>query len=252
MKMMTALKAEQMKHRHRKLLLLPAVLLLFEFIWTVWRLDPRSPSDLAQGYLSSFYLFPILNSLIYPIFLAVLANRICDMEIKGDTLKLLYTLEDKITFYNCKYFMSLKYIALTSVGACLIPWIVGKMYGFTDTLETHMLLQLALSTFVVSTALLSIQQLLSLLSSNQILPLIVGLAGSFLSLFSMFFPPSAARLILWGYYGIFGFVGMDWERSTRITTYYEVGFNWMGLLFFAVFSIAIYFICRAIALRKEV
>lgn len=252
MRILTALKAEQMKHRHRKLLLLPVILLLFEFIWAVWSLDPKKPSDLVQGYLSSFYLFPIINSLIYPIFLAVLTNRICDMEIKGDTLKLLYTLEDKKTFYNCKYFMALKYIVLTSAGTCLIPWVVGKMYRFTDTLELHMLFQLALSTFVVSTALLSIQQLLSLLSSNQILPLVVGLAGSFLSLFSMFFPPAAARLVLWGYYGIFGFVGMDWERSTRITTYYEVDFNWMGLLLFAVFSIALYFICRAIALRKEV
>lgn len=252
MKILTTLKAEQMKHRHRKLLLLPGALLLFEFVWAVWSLDPKKPSDLTQGYLSSFYLFPILNSLIYPIFLAVLTNRICDMEIKGDTLKLLYTLEDKKTFYNCKYLMLLKYIVLAAIGICLIPWIVGRMYGFTDTLKFHMELQLVLSTFVVSTALLSIQLLLSLLSSNQILPLVVGLAGSFLSLFSMFFPPAAARLILWGYYGIFGFVGMDWERSTRITTYYEIDFNWMGLLFFTVFSIAVYFICRAIALRKEV
>lgn len=252
MKMLTAINAEQMKHKHRLLLLLPAALLFFEFVWLVWGLDPKKPSDLTQGYLSAFYMFPILNSLIYPIFLAVLVNRICDMEIKGDTLKLLYTLEDKKTFYNCKYFMSLKYIILTSAGTCLIPWIIGKLYGFTDTLKPHMLLQLALSTFVVSTAILSIQQLLSLLSSNQILPLVVGLAGSFLSLFSMFFPPVAARLILWGYYGIFGFVGMDWERSTRITTYYEVNFSWMGLLFFAAFSIVIYFLCRSIALRKEV
>ena len=131
MRILTALKAEQMKHRHRKLLLLPVILLLFEFIWAVWSLDPKKPSDLVQGYLSSFYLFPIINSLIYPIFLAVLTNRICDMEIKGDTLKLLYTLEDKKTFYNCKYFMALKYIVLTSAGTCLIPWIVGKMYRFT-------------------------------------------------------------------------------------------------------------------------
>lgn len=57
MRILTALKAEQMKHRHRKLLLLPVILLLFEFIWAVWSLDPKKPSDLVQGYLSSFYLF---------------------------------------------------------------------------------------------------------------------------------------------------------------------------------------------------
>ena len=252
MKMFTALRAEQMKHRHRFLLFLPVALLFFELIWAMWSLDPKKPSDLAQGYMSAFYMFPIVNALIYPTFLAVLTNRVCDMEIKGDTLKLLYTLEEKKTFYNCKYLMALKYIALASVGTSLLPWIAGKCYGFTDPVQPHMFVQLSLATFVVSTALLSIQQLLSLLSSNQILPLVVGLAGSFLSLFSMFFPPAAARLILWGYYGLFGFIGMNWDRATRISTYYEVDFNWKGLLLFAAFSIVLYFICRTIVLRKEV
>ena len=252
MKMLTALKAEQMKHRRRMLLLLPAALILFEFLWALWSLEPRKASDLAQGYLGSFYLFPILNSLIYPIFLAVLVNRVCDMEIKGDTFKLLYTLQDKKQFYNCKYLMALKYVALSALGSWPIIWVTGRIYGFTYMLEPHMVLQLCLSTFIVSTLLLSIQQVLSLLSSNQILPLVAGLAGSFLSLFSMFFPPAAARLILWGYYGIFGFVWMDWDRSTRISTYYEQNFDWIGLLLFAVVSLIVYFICRSIALRKEV
>lgn len=252
MSMTTTLQAERMKHRHRRLCLLPAVLLGFELLWSLWGLEPKKAGDAAQGYLSAFYMFPIIHCLIYPVFLAVLVNRLCDMEIKGDTLKLLFTLEQKKSFYNCKYLMAVKYIFITSIGSGLIIFLTGKMYRFTDRLEPHMLLQLILTTFLVSTVLLSIQQVLSLLSSNQILPLVVGLAGSFLSLFSMFFPPAAARLIIWGYYGIFGFVAMDWDRATRITDYYEVPFDWTGLLLFAVFSAVVYVICRAIALRKEV
>lgn len=249
---LNALQAEQLKHRHRKLLLLPAALLSFEWLWAVWGLRPETADALQQGHLSAFYMFSIIHCLIYPVFLAVLVNRLCDMEIKGDTLKLLYTLEQKKAFYNCKYVMALKYILLTSVGSGVIIFLIGKMYRFTDPLEPHMLFQHILTTFIVSTALLSIQQVLSLLSSNQILPLIVGLAGSFLSLFSMFFPPVAARLILWGYYGIFGFIRMDWDRATRITDYYEVAFDWKGLLAFTIFSAGIYIVCRRITLRKEV
>ena len=252
MTMRTALHAEQMKHRRRKVFLLPAALLAFELLWASWGLRPETTHDLRQGYLSALYMFPIIHCLVYPVFLAVLVNRLCDMEIKGDTMKLLFTLEQKKAFYNCKYLMALKYILFTSVGSGLIIFLIGKMYCFTDRLEPHMLLQLILTTFIVSTALLSIQQLLSLLSSNQILPLAAGLAGSFLSLFSMFFPPSAARLVLWGYYGLFGFVGMNWDRETRITDYYMMPFDWTGLMLFAVFSAIIYMLCRTIALRKEV
>lgn len=252
MKTWIAFQAEQKKHRHRALFLLPTVFLAFEGMWTFWNLKPESAMDTAQGYLSGFYLLPMLHSLLYPIFLAVLANRLCDMEIKGDTRKLLYTLEKKKQFYNCKYIMALPYIAITAVGATLILWVAGLFYHFTDGFQWHMALQLTLSTCFVSATLFSIQQTLSLLSSNQILPLIVGLAGSFLSLFSLFFPPAAARLILWGYYGIFGFIQMDWEKSTRICTYYEQPFDWTGFLFFIIFSIAVFFFCRAVSLRKDV
>lgn len=252
MKTWIAFQAERKKHRHRALLLLPAAFLAFVCLWTFWNLKPKSDWDLSQGYLSGFYLLPVLHALLCPIFLAVLANRLCDMEIKGDTRKLLYTLEEKKQFYTCKYMMALPYITVTAVGSSLLLWLCGKIYHFTDGFQWHMALQLTISTFFVSTALLSIQQLLSLLSSNQILPLIVGLAGSFLSLFSLFFPPAAARLILWGYYGIFGFIYMDWDKASRISTYYELPFDWGGLAVFVFFSIALFLFCRAIALRKDV
>ena len=113
-----------------------------------------------------------------------------------------------------------------------------------------MLLQLILTTFLVSTVLLSIQQVLSLLSSNQILPLVVGLAGSFLSQFSMFFPPAAARLIIWGYTESSD--SWPWTGTGPPDhRYYEVPFDWTGLLLFAVFSAVVYVICRAIALRRK-
>ena len=115
-----------------------------------------------------------------------------------------------------------------------------------------MLLQFGLTTFFVSAALLSVQQMLSLLSSNQILPLSAGLAGSFVGLFSLFFPKAVSRFVLWGYYGYFHFIHMDWNRETRISHYNELPFPWTEFIFFILFTIVLWLICRAITLRKEV
>ena len=81
-----------------------------------------------------------------------------------------------------------------------------------------------ITTFAVSTVVLSIQQTLSLMSNNQLLPLGIGIGGSFLGLFSLFFPKPVARLVLWGYYANFSVVGMNWDPDTRIIDYYVLSF----------------------------
>ena len=97
-----------------------------------------------------------------------------------------------------------------------------------------------------------IKRFLSLMSANQIIPLLVGLMGSFLGLFSMYFPPAAARLVLWGYFGAFLPFGMDWDKDTRILSFYRVPFPTTIFILFVVFGILLYLFCRAVFLKKEV
>lgn len=243
---------EQKKQRHKSHFIFVLFFIGVQFLWTFYVQRPTDYNDLKQGYLSCFYFFPVLNTILYPIFIAVMASRLCDMEVKGDTLKLLYTLQKKSSFYDCKYLSGLLPIFFTILAEAFFIVLAGKYYHFQDTLSITMLLQLTLSTLLVSCALLSIQQVLSLLSQNQILPLLVGLLGSFLGLFSLFFPKAFARLVLFGYFSAFLKLENDWDEKTHIVTYYYRGFDWKLLFIFLLFTIALYFFCRWLTLKKEV
>lgn len=245
-------RAEQKKARRRRIWLVPCGFLAFQILWMLWQLNTAGADELQTGYSMLLYNLPMINTILLPIMVAVIASRLCDMEIKGDTLKLLYTMQKRTCFYDCKYIMGLKYILLFSAGQTAALLVCGQMFPFGEALSPARLLACAAVVFVVSAALLDIQQTLSLLSDNQILPLVVGLAGSFLGLFSMFFPPSAARLVLWGYYAAFPTAGMNWDQATRYAEYYETAFPQKAFVVFILFSFALYFVCRAIVTKKEV
>ena len=245
-------KAEKRKARRRRLWLVPLVFLSFDILWVFWQLNNSTPDDLANGYLMLFYNLPMMNAIVLPLMAAVIASRLCDMEIKGDTLKLLYTMQKPASFYDCKYLAGLKYVLLFALGQGALILAAGNIWQFQDPLDPITLIENAAVVCVVSAALLSIQQLLSLYSDNQILPLVVGICGCFLGLFSMFFPAPVARLILWGYYAAFPTAGLYWDAGTRYSEYYEMAFPVESFLLFILFTIVLYFICRAVITKKEV
>ena len=98
----------------------------------------------------------------------------------------------------------------------------------------------------------ALQQGLSLRFANQAAALVCGIAGSFLGILSMLFPPALVRCVPWGYYGLMSLVFMDWNEVTRVTRFY---WRWppvtdVALLFLwmAVFLI----VGRLLFVRKEV
>lgn len=240
------------KSHHLKMILIPLGFLAILFILSAYSYHDASDYEKAHGYASLFYEMPLYNCIIMPIMIAVLSSRLCDMEIKGQTLKLLYTLQEKGSFYDFKYLHEAFYILLFCCGEGLIFPLCGKLFNFTETLSIGLLCRHVAVTLLVGAVVLTLQHILSLCSQNQILPLIAGLLGSFLGLFSMFFPASFARLVLWGYFGAFPTYGMDYNAVTRICSYYEVAFpTWLFILF-TLFGILFYLICRYIFLKKEV
>lgn len=244
--------AEKKKVRRRNIWMIPLSFLAFEVLWVFWQLKNAAPEDLETGYLMLFYNFPMINTILLPIMVAVIASRLCDMEIKGDTLKLLYTMQKSTSFYDCKYLAGLKYLLFFSLAQTALILLAGRFYHFSGSADPVMLTENMAVVFLVSAALLCIQQLLSLISDNQILPLVTGIGGAFLGLFSMFFPASAARFVLWGYYAAFPTVGMNWDPDTRFTEYFEKGFPLRPFLLFLLFTVVLYFVCRTIITKKEV
>lgn len=246
------LKVERQKLRRRHVLLVPLGFLAFQCIYSLWLLQKADPAELANGYMMSVFQLTFLNEILVPIMTAVIASRICDMEIKGDTLKILYTLQKRSSFYYCKYITGLFYLLIFIVLQCLMILFFGQLYHFGAEPQLHLFIRHFASTFLVSAALLGFQQILSLLSANQILPLVVGIAGSFLGLFSMFFPPHIARLVLWGYYSLLCPIESYWDEAARISYYFENPFPTALFLGVLLLSICIFLAGRTIITKKEV
>ena len=78
------------------------------------------------------------------------------------------------------------------------------------------------SALGVSFVIYALQQGLSLWFVNQAVPLAVGIFGSFVGLFALFFPQWVQRCVIWGYYGVLIQAGMNWDPVTRATEFYWV------------------------------
>lgn len=250
--MKQSIAAEFRKQRHLHLWLIPLCFLAVLFVWIFWSFRRADASDLAQGYTYLLFQMPMLNCILMPIMLAVIASRLCDMEIKGQTLKLLYTLQTKGSFYDWKFLHEFLYLLAFSAGECLLILAMGQLYHFTEVPDYMLVLRHLGVTLLAGTAVLTLQHFLSLWFENQILPLLVGMAGSFLGLFSMYFPPALARLVLWGYFGAFLPVYMEWDKDTRITTFSPRPFPTQTFVLFLAFTVLLYLICRSRFFKKEV
>ena len=87
------LKAESMKQKGKRNILVPLAFLTLLFFWTLFLLKGIKPEELPFGYSSLLYQYPVMNAILVPLMVSVVASRICDMEVKGDTMKILFTVE---------------------------------------------------------------------------------------------------------------------------------------------------------------
>ena len=109
-----------------------------------------------------------------------------------------------------------------------------------------------LISWAVSMMVYALQQGLSLYYANQAAALVCGVAGSFLGILSMLFPPALVRFVPWGYYGLLALVQMDWNEATRVTRFF---WKWPApadLILLCVWAAAFLLAGRALFVKKEV
>lgn len=249
--MIRALAMEFQKIRRRKVWVIVAALISVQILWSLWGVRGMDAHDLSQGWIYFLYQFPLLNSIMMPVVAAVVASRLCDIEHKGQTLKLLITVMPAGRLFAAKFLCGALYMLATALLQIIVIVASGYAIGFEGNPPLDKLLYYLLFTTAVNLTILLLQQVLSLLYRNQMIPLAVGIVGSFAGLFIMFFPQNLARFLLWGYYGVLMFVGMDWDRATRITDFYYAPIDWAGVVTLIIMFCAIYIIGRALFIRKE-
>lgn len=251
--MMRLLFIEQRKIRRRHVGLLYLAPLILIMVWMAWCLRDMDDVILRQGYYLMLLNFPLMNAIILPTVLAAVCSRICDIEIKGNTLKLLCTIELRQSIYNYKLLINIIYLFFFTLAEVGIILLLGKLFSIRQPLPLIQISIFILSTFIVSLIIILLQQPLSLLFENQLFPLFFGVGGSFLGLFTWFFPQLPLRyLIPWGYYCVGATVNYHYEKATREITYYTIPFPYLCFGLFLLFGVFVYFAGKAKFLKKEV
>ena len=249
--MIKVLNVEFQKIRHKRVWVIVAALIFVQMLWSLWWIRRIDEHGLSQGWMHFLYQLPLLNSIMMPVIAAVVASRLCDMEHKGQTFKLLSTVMPTRCLFTAKFLCGALYMLAAVLLQLIVLFAVGKTAGFKGNLPIDKLFYYLLFTTAVNLTILLLQQVLSLLFKNQMISLTVGMIGSFAGLFIMFFPPNLSRFVLWGYYGVLMIVGMNWDRATRIIDYYYMPVDWGGFISLIIMFCLIYMIGRELFVRKE-
>lgn len=231
--MTAAFRAELQKARRRHDLLLCLLVPGIIVLW-VGGLQQSSPDELANAYSALFYSYPVIEAILLPVTMAVLASRLWEMEVKGSTTKLLYTLQSRRSLFAGKaLFGALEVFLMTAVEMGLIP-LLGRMHGYTEALSVPQFCYLAVCTLAVDLMLFFGEFLIMLWCGNPIPALCVGIVGALVGLFSAFMPPVVSYFMPWGYYIPLGaYEVANWDQATHTVTYGTRPYNW-GLLAFTI------------------
>lgn len=244
-------KIELRKLRHRRVWFLFLAAEAFQGLWMYYSVSRVKEDILLTGYNYLFIFSAMLESILFPLLYAMLASRICDAEHKGGTLKLLYTLEKPRQLFFSKMLVGLLYILLISLAqTAMIPAIM-QMTGIIQPLPAARLAFIFAVSLILSAVIFLIQLILSLLIENQLIPLVVGLLGSFLGIFNLYVP-QLRPFSIWGYYVLLAPASIDWDQASGVTTYYELPMDFGKLGLITLLGLCLYLAGRQFFTGKEV
>ena len=155
--------------------------------------DPNAPAweDLIVGPAT-------MNGLFLPILAAVIASRICDMEHRGNTWKLLEcNNENRKAIWFCKFTV----VAVLMLAAILIQALVIVAYGNA--------VEFVLGTVMVTFVVVTIQVFFSLVFANQLVPMSIGMIGALIGFISTLLPTGIRNILIWGNYAEMMVLGQD-------------------------------------------
>ncbi|MGI6012465.1 MAG: ABC transporter permease [Ruminococcus sp.] len=247
--------AEIKKCKRRRLWLLYLCAFLVTVLWIGSSMIryPFTPEEASVGYYMLILNYSLMNLIFLPVILAACASRVCDIETKGETDKMLLTMQSKMSLFHGKILLNAIYILIFAAAQITSLFLMGMIFHATQPVPVFQLIWFFISTFVVSLVLYVMQQILSLLMRNQLMPLFIGLMGTFTGVFSAFFPYTILTSIVpWGYYAVFNPVMMQMGETAQEVSYFTVPLPLGRICVFLVFGFLFYLIGLKCYLKKEV
>lgn len=189
-----------------------------QLLWGLWAM--RNPKDweLASGWMSLLYSLSVLDGVMMPTIMSLLASRLADIEHKGNTYKQLRTLRPAASLYQAKALCGLIILVVLLAFQAAVFILYGYCLGYEGNPDLRYYLLSYGLKFASCLSLFLLQLLLSMLFANQMIPLVVGLGGSMVALLIMFV--SHYSFLPWGGNLSASVVGMDWDENSRIITYF--------------------------------
>ncbi len=252
---MKLLKCEYLKTRKRYVWITALVITAFCLLWTLH--GNYNDFMLDNGWMMFLYQLPIINALFLPILAMIIASRLADIEHKGVMLKQLCPITKKGRLFDAKLVYGLLIMTVSLVIMYVGIVAGGKFIGFRNEFPVRLYAIFFLFTETTTFVIYILQHTLSLLIKNQIIPFFIGIIGEFIGIISLFLPsvPFLRKSIIWGYYGVLGFVGMfGWDKDSRYANaYFEVmHIDWTFWFVLIACGILIYIIGRKIFCEKEI
>lgn len=228
--MIYELSLELQKTKRRGIWLIPVTLLLIITAWAGYSMNDER--FLEYGWLVALFNAPLLNAILIPTAIAVLASRVIDLEHRGNTWKMLETLQSRFDIYIAKVLYGFFAVLIFSFFEMAGFLVMGYVIGFKGDPDLWAYGLFFVQTLAISFNLYLLQMIISLIFSNQAVALCTGLCGSMAGLFLMYVPQwrTLRNLVPWGHFGASMFVAMD-AAGNRVD-----GFHYMnpdnGVLFF--------------------
>ena len=250
---MKTLQLEFYKIKRRKVWLTVFAMLAVQMLWGMWAL--RNPKDweLECGWTALLYSVSLLDGVMMPTIMSVLASRLADIEHKGNTYKQLETLRSAGSLYHAKALCGAVIIAVMLVVQFAFFITLGYYLGYMGHPDAKYYLLSYVLKLVSNLSLFLLQLLLSMLFANQMIPLVAGLGGCMIALFLMFV--SRYSFLPWGGNLSAALVWMDWDEATRICTYYYRDYSpaeLTAVVCIFVWAIVFYIAGRILFARKNV
>lgn len=252
--MIQTIRLEFYKLRRRFLFGMTVLFLSVELIWAFMAASmsfARNPDRV--GWEPVIAMFTSLNGLFLPILSAIVVSRICDMEHKGNTWKLLLTCSMKRErLYAAKYICACAIMLCVSAMQGLAIAAFGTVQGITESVPGFLLVRFMLGTIVTSMVILALQQWLSMVVKNQAFALCLGMLGGFAGLVGDLFPAAVRKLLVWSYYSGLSPIAQNYTENELQFYVRNLGESLPEVGGLIVVAIVIYLAGRFSITRQEV
>lgn len=223
-------------------------------VWSLWLLHDPDSQMRQVGYTYMTTSLLMLNIIFLPVTIGVMASRLMDMENRGNTYKLLCTLQPKSGIFMCKLLLAMAHLFLFFLLETAALRLLGSLIGLTESFPVLYYLRLQGVSLLTGILLFMLQIFFSLRFENQLYPMFIGLIGSFLALFSMFLPIGSIFTYLcpWSYFTFGCCVVLNYDEATSTRSFSELPFDTAGFIVLLSVTVITYLAVRRYFLRKEV